>query len=50
MVPIKQNPHFLLVYCCSVAHRRRYRIIDVKLLNWLWAVGQNLPGDRGSSL
>lgn len=50
MVPIKQNPHFLLVYCCSVARRRRYRIIDVNLLNWLQPVGQNLPGGRGSSV
>lgn len=50
MVPIKRNPHFLLVYCWSVTCRRRYRIIDVKLLNWLRAVGQNLPGGRGSSI
>lgn len=46
MVPSNQNPTRTLVYCCTIARRRRYRIVDVKLL----AVGQTLPGDRGSSV
>lgn len=43
----RQTEHFLLVYCCGVARRRRYRIIDVGPVGGAespWGAGASLCG------